>query len=187
MKTNRILIAVDLQRDFIDGALGTAEAVAIVPAAAEKIRACRAAGYPVIATLDTHGANYLATREGRFLPVAHCVRDKDGWQLHPEIAAALGDSMRLCKPSFGSMELPERVRALTGTEGEGAGLTIELIGLCTDICVVSNAMILKAAFPEAELTVDAACCAGVTPEKHRAALETMASCQIVITNWEGET
>ena len=178
MKHDRILIAVDLQKDFIDGALGTAEAVAIVPAAAEKIRAWRAEGYPVVATLDTHGEDYGESREGRFLPVPHCIRGSAGWELDPQIAMALGDGTRLCKPSFGSMELPALVRALTGAPEDGRGLTIELIGLCTDICVVSNAMILKAAFPEADMAVDAACCAGVTPEKHRAALETMASCQI---------
>lgn len=180
MKHDRILIAVDLQKDFIDGALGTAEAVSIVPAAAEKIRAWRAEGLPIVATLDTHAGDYLETREGRFLPVVHCVRDSAGWRLDPAIAAALGDCPRLCKPSFGSMELPALVRELTGEEGDGRGLYVELIGLCTDICVVSNALILKAAFPEADLAVDAACCAGVTPEKHRAALETMASCQIRI-------
>ncbi len=180
MKQDRILIAVDLQKDFIDGSLGTAEAVAIVPAAAEKIRAYRAAGSPVVATLDTHGEDYLDSREGRFLPVVHCVRGTQGWLPDPRIAEALGDSPRLEKPSFGSMELPALVRQLTGAEDGGRGLTIELIGLCTDICVVSNAMILKAAFPEADFAVDPACCAGVTPEKHSAALETMASCQICI-------
>ncbi len=180
MKHDHILIAVDLQKDFIDGALGTAEAVAIVPAAAEKIHAYRAAGWPVVATLDTHGEDYMSGREGRFLPVPHCIRDTAGWLPDPQIAEALGDCPRLCKPTFGSMELPALVRELTGAEGDGEGLAIELIGLCTDICVVSNAMILKAAFPEADLCVDSACCAGVTPAKHRAALETMASCQIRI-------
>ena len=180
MKYDRILIVVDMQKDFIDGALGTPEAVAITPLAAEKLRAWRSAGLPVIATLDTHGEDYLSTREGRFLPVVHCVKGSEGWQLNGEIADALGDGVRLEKPSFGSMELPGLVRELTGAEGDGKSLGIELIGLCTDICVVSNAMILKAAFPEAEMTVDSACCAGVTPEKHRAALETMASCQIRI-------
>ena len=180
MKHDRILIAVDLQKDFIDGALGTAEALAIVPAAAEKIRAWRAAGDPVIATLDTHGADYMETREGHFLPVVHCVRDTAGWRPDPRITEALGDSARLEKPSFGSLELPALVRELTGAEGDGAGLSIELIGLCTDIYVVSNAMILKAAFPEADMAVDPACCAGVTVGKHEAALETMASCQIRI-------
>ena len=180
MNYDRILIVVDMQRDFIDGALGTPEAVAITPAAVEKLRAWRAEGLPVIATLDTHGEVYLSTREGRFLPVVHCVKGTEGWQLNAAVAEALGDGVRLEKPSFGSMELPGLVRELTGAEGDGKGLTIELIGLCTDICVVSNAMILKAAFPEAEMTVDSACCAGVSPEKHQAALETMASCQIRI-------
>ena len=180
MKHERILIAVDLQKDFIDGALGTAEAVAIVPAAAEKIRAWRTAGLPVVATIDTHGEDYMDSREGRFLPVPHCIRDSEGWLPDPQIAEALGDSPRLCKPGFGSMELPALVRELTGAPEDGRGLYIELIGLCTDICVVSNAMILKAAFPEADMAVDPACCAGVTPEKHLAALETMASCQIEI-------
>ena len=180
MKQDRILIVVDMQKDFIDGALGSAEAVAITPAAAKKLRAWREAGLPVIATLDTHGENYLSTREGRFLPVEHCVKGTPGWELNGEIAEALGDGVRLEKPSFGSMELPALVRELTGAEGDGKGLSIELIGLCTDICVVSNAMILKAAFPEAEMSVDSACCAGVTPDKHRAALETRASCQIRI-------
>ena len=180
MKYDRILIVVDMQKDFIDGALGTAEAVAITPAAAAKLRAWRAEGLPVIATLDTHGKDYLSTREGRFLPVEHCIKGTPGWELNEEIAQALGDGARLEKPSFGSMALPALVRELTGAEGDGKGLSIELIGLCTDICVVSNAMILKAAFPEAEMRVDSACCAGVTPEKHRAALETMASCQITI-------
>lgn len=180
MKFDRILIVVDMQKDFIDGALGTPEAAAITPAAVSKLRAWRNEGLPVIATLDTHGPDYLSTREGRLLPVEHCVKDTPGWQLHGDIAMALGEGVRLEKPSFGSMELPGLVRELTGAEGEGRGLSIELIGLCTDICVVSNAMILKAAFPEAEIIVDSACCAGVTPEKHRAALETMASCQIRI-------
>jgi len=175
---DHVLIAVDLQRDFIDGALGTPEAEAIVPAAAEKIRRARELGDVVIATLDTHGEDYLMTREGRWLPVEHCVEGEPGWELHPLIAEALGDAPRLKKRSFGSLELPALVRELTGCEGDGEELAIELIGLCTDICVVSNALIVKAALPEAEVRVDALCCAGVTPENHRAALETMRSCQI---------
>ncbi len=186
MRENRILIVVDMQRDFIDGSLGSGEAEAIVPAAVEKIRAWRDSQAPVIATLDTHSEDYLSTREGRLLPVVHCVKDTEGWQLDPRIAEALGDSARLEKPSFGSMELPVLVRELTGAEGAGAGLYVELIGLCTDICVVSNAMILKAAFPEADLAVDPGCCAGVSVEKHRAALETMASCQIEILDQGGK-
>jgi len=180
MENKRILIVVDMQKDFIDGALGSSEAVRIVPAVVEKIRSARAAGIPVIATLDTHTTDYMQTREGRFLPVEHCIENTDGWQLHPAVAEALGDAPRLKKPSFGSTELPEMVSKLTGAPAPGHGLTIELVGLCTDICVVSNALLLKAVYYEADLLVDAVCCAGVTPEKHAAALETMRSCQIVV-------
>ena len=177
MKERKFLIVVDMQKDFIDGALGTAEAVSIVGKAAERIRDCRAAGYKVIATLDTHGENYLETAEGKKLPVVHCVRNTEGWQLNPEIRDAVGDGMLVEKPTFGSVRLPEILR---GEIEPGDCVTIELIGLCTDICVVSNALLLKANFPEAEIAVSAQCCAGVTPEKHRAALETMKSCQIDI-------
>ena len=177
MKERKFLIVVDMQKDFIDGALGTAEAVSIVGKAAERIRACRAAGYMVIATLDTHGEDYLETAEGRKLPVVHCVRNTEGWQLNPEIRDAVGDGLLVEKPTFGSVRLPEILR---GEIEPGDRVTIELIGLCTDICVVSNALLLKASFPEAEIAVCAQCCAGVTPEKHQAALETMKSCQIDI-------
>lgn len=181
-QNGRILLVVDMQKDFIDGALGTAEAVAIVPAVCAKIRAARAAGDCVLATLDTHSEAYPTTREGRFLPVVHCVKATPGWQLDPAVADALGGAPRLEKPSFGSPALPGTLTALCGISGDGAGWTIEVIGLCTDICVVSNALILKAAFPEADMLVDAACCAGVTPESHRAALTTMQFCQIQVIN-----
>ena len=177
MEEKKILIVVDMQKDFIDGSLGTPEAQAIVPAAAERIRACRRAGYALIATLDTHGTDYMDTSEGRKLPVPHCVRGTEGWRLNPAIAEALGDAALVEKPTFGSVRLPEIVSELA----EGAqALRIELMGLCTDICVVSNALLLKAHFPEAAIAVNAACCAGVTPQKHEAALETMRSCQIDI-------
>lgn len=177
MSEKKVLIVVDMQHDFIDGALGTAEAREIVDRAAEYIRKKRGQGYTVIATLDTHGEDYMKTREGRMLPVPHCIRGTEGWRLHPAIASAVADGLLLEKPTFGSVKLPEIV-----AEGlaEGDGLTVELIGLCTDICVVSNAMLLKARFPEAEISVKADCCAGVTAVKHQAALETMASCQIHI-------
>ena len=177
MKEWKILIAVDLQNDFIDGALGTKEAVAIVPEAAKRIRECREAGYEVYATLDTHGEDYMETREGKRLPVPHCIRNTRGWEINPEIRKALGNSFLVEKPTFGSVRLMEMIR---DSVEPGQKVTIELIGLCTDICVVSNAMLLKAALPEAQVQVSAACCAGVTPEKHRASLETMASCQIDI-------
>ena len=177
MTERKILIAVDLQNDFIDGALGTKEAVAIVPKAAKRIRYCRAAGFEIYATLDTHGEDYMNTREGKKLPVPHCIRNTKGWEINPEIREALGDCTLVEKPTFGSVRLMEMIR---NSVEPGQKVTIELIGLCTDICVVSNAMLLKAALPEAEMQVSAACCAGVTPAKHQAALETMASCQIDI-------
>ena len=177
MKDRRILVAVDLQNDFIDGALGTKEAEAIVPAAAARIREWREAGAEIFATLDTHEENYAETQEGKRLPVPHCIRGTEGWQLNPVIREALGDCILVEKPTFGSIRLPELIREKIG---DGKGATIELIGLCTDICVVSNTLLLKAAFPEATIQVSSGCCAGVTPEKHKAALETMASCQIDI-------
>ena len=171
----KFLVAVDLQNDFIDGALGTKEAVAIVPAAAEKIRNFDG---EIFATLDTHYENYLDTAEGKNLPVAHCIKGTDGWKLNDRIQAALDEKgyTAVEKITFGSVDLPEKIREAAG----GEEFTIELIGLCTDICVVSNALILKANFPETNIAVDPACCAGVTPEKHTAALETMRSCQINI-------
>ena len=177
MTGRKILVAVDLQNDFIDGALGTKEAEAIVPAAAARIREWREAGADIFATLDTHEANYAETQEGKRLPVPHCIRGTEGWQLNPVIREALGECTLVEKPTFGSIRLPELIREKIG---DGKGATIELIGLCTDICVVSNALLLKAAFPEAAIQVSSSCCAGVTPEKHKAALETMASCQIEI-------
>ena len=177
MTGKKILVAVDLQNDFIDGALGTKEAEAIVPAAAARIREWREAGADIFATLDTHEANYAETQEGKRLPVLHCIRGTEGWQLNPVIREALGECTLVEKPTFGSIRLPELIREKIG---DGKGATIELIGLCTDICVVSNALLLKAAFPEAAIQVSSSCCAGVTPEKHKAALETMASCQIEI-------
>ena len=177
MKEQKYLIVVDMQNDFIDGALGTAEAQAITEEAAARIRICREEGYRVIATLDTHETNYPDTAEGRKLPVVHCIRNTEGWKLNPKIQDAIGDGMTLEKPTFGSVRLPEILREETDPEGH---LRIELIGLCTDICVVSNALLLKANFPEAEIAVNARCCAGVTPETHQAALTTMQSCQIDI-------
>ena len=173
----KFLIIVDMQKDFIDGALGSAEAQAVVNNAVKRIRVCREAGYQVIATLDTHEADYMQTAEGKKLPVPHCIRGTEGWELNPLIREAMGNGTLVEKPTFGSIRLPEMLRKRTA---EGDRMTIELIGLCTDICVVSNALLLKANFPEAQIAVNAECCAGVTPEKHRAALETMQSCQIDI-------
>ena len=178
MEKQKFLIVVDMQNDFIDGSLGTKEAQAIVPAVTERIRTLKSEGYVVIATLDTHEENYLDIREGKFLPVRHCIRGTEGWRIRKEVREALGDSTVLVeKPTFGSVRLPDIVREMSGPEGP---CEIELLGLCTDICVVSNAMLLKAAFPETDFAVHADCCAGVTPDKHEAALETMRSCQITV-------
>ena len=171
----KILVVVDMQKDFVDGALGSAEACAIVPAAVKKIEEFEG---KIFATFDTHFENYMDTAEGRKLPVPHCIKDRDGWQLNAGIASALEgkDFTAVEKHTFGSVDLPELIKEYAGADD----FEIELIGLCTDICVVSNALLLKANFPEAPIAVDAACCAGVTPEKHEAALETMRSCQIEI-------
>lgn len=172
----KILIVVDMQNDFINGALGTKEAQAIVPAVIDRINACRKAGWTLIATLDTHGEDYPNTPEGRKLPVPHCIKGTPGWQLNAEVAAALGDGcMRVEKPTFGSTQLPWLIADIAQ---EANGLMIELLGLCTDICVVSNALLLKAHFPDAQIAVRRDCCAGVTPATHEAALATMGCCQI---------
>ena len=171
----RFLIVVDMQKDFVDGALGTPEAVAIVPAVCQKIREFDG---EIFVTYDTHSTDYLNTAEGRKLPVVHCVEDTPGWQLDAAVAAALEGKVytALKKPTFGSTDLPFFISTIAGEEE----ITITLIGLCTDICVVSNALLLKAHFPEMNIAVDAACCAGVTPASHDAALKTMAMCQIDI-------
>ncbi len=171
----RFLIAVDLQKDFVDGALGTAEAQAMIPRAAEKIREFDG---KIFVTLDTHGPDYPDTAEGRKLPVPHCIRGTEGWELAPQIARALEgkDAEFVEKGTFGSVCLPWLLRGAAGEEA----FSVELIGLCTDICVISNALLVKAAFPEAQISADASCMAGVTPELHRAAIAVMKSCQIEV-------
>ncbi|NLL80429.1 MAG: cysteine hydrolase [Clostridiales bacterium] len=168
----KVLIVVDMQKDFVDGALGTKEAEGIVEHVTEKIRNFEG---DLIATYDTHNENYRNTQEGRKLPVPHCIKDTEGWQLDKRVQEALETKgfRAVCKPTFGSVDLVELVREYDTDDTE-----IQLIGLCTDICVVSNALLLKANFPEMKISVDSSCCAGVTPEKHEAALETMRSCQI---------
>ena len=169
----KVLAVVDMQKDFVDGALGTKEAVAILPAVADKIRKFNG---EIFVTLDTHFDNYTETAEGKKLPVPHCVKGTDGWRLDAKVASALEGKKYTAveKNTFGSVDLP----GLIGKAVGGKSFSVEIIGLCTDICVVSNALIIKANFPEAPISVDSACCAGVTPEKHIAALETMRSCQI---------
>jgi len=163
----KTLIVVDMQKDFIDGALGTKEAVAILQNVKRKIADYEAFGGEIIFTRDTHGEDYLETNEGKNLPVVHCVENTEGWQINPELMVK--DAIIVNKPTFGYTKW----RDFNFEE-------VELVGLCTDICVVSNALIIKATYPEIEVTVDASCCAGVTPETHKAALSTMKCCQIKI-------
>ena len=178
-----MLIVVDMQRDFISGSLGSAEARAIVPAVAARIRRAAEEGTQVVFTLDTHDTDYMETREGRFLPVPHCIQGSEGWALEPEIAAECRRGMiSFEKPTFGSTQLAHYIARLAGEQGasDGRGITVELCGVCTDICVVSNALLIKAALPEADLRVQGSLCAGVTPGKHEAALETLRSCQVEV-------
>ena len=170
----KILVVVDMQKDFIDGALGTAEAVAIVPNVISKIKEYAAGD--VFATRDTHKPEYMNTQEGKYLPVEHCIEGTAGWEIEKSISELLEGAVIIDKPTFGSVRLAERLKEISESED----IEIELIGLCTDICVVSNALLLKAFMPEVKISVDVSCCAGVTPEKHQAAIETMRSCQIQI-------
>ena len=172
----KFLIVVDMQNDFIDGALGTKEAVAILPAVKTKIENFEGR---VLFTRDTHETDYLETQEGKNLPVEHCIKGTDGWQIRPELDA-LRKEEAVDKPSFGSVALAQMLKAYDTYEEKIDEIT--LIGLCTDICVISNAMIIKAYLPETPIFVDAACCAGVTPESHERALDTMAICQITTLN-----
>lgn len=174
-----------MQKDFVDGALGTKEAQAIVPAVVQRIEAAKAAGDLILVTLDTHGPNYLQTQEGKHLPVEHCIEGTPGWQLDAAVAAALDDVgpdklVTLQKPTFGAVQLPETLQTLVDLYG--VPKRIEFIGLCTGICVISNVLLTKAAFPEVPIAVDAAACACVTPESHRTALDAMRLCQIEIVN-----
>jgi nicotinamidase-related amidase len=163
MKT---LIIVDMQNDFITGSLGSLECQCIVPAVVARLEKALADGERIIFTRDTHAAgSYLKTNEGRHLPIKHCIYGTDGWKIVADIDVP--DCLHINKPTFGWTYWPNHLFE-----------EIEIVGLCTDICVVSNALILKAEFPEIEITVDASCCAGTTPERHEAALQVMKSCQI---------
>ena len=165
MKT---LIVIDMQNDFIDEALGTQEAQAIVPNVKKKIEEYNAREDAIVFTRDTHFANYLDTNEGKNLPVKHCIMGTHGWEIADGLELKYGRYIN--KPTFGWI-------GWKSFEFENED-EIEIVGLCTDICVVSNALILKAMYPEVKITVDASCCAGVTPESHKAALTTMKMCQI---------
>ena len=173
---NRCLVVVDMQKDFINGALGTPEAQAVLPAVTGRVESFDGT---VVFTRDTHGPDYLQTQEGRLLPVAHCLKGTEGWQLERRLADyAAGHGCPIFdKPAFGSLELADYLRR---SHRERPIDEIVLIGVCTDICVISNALLLKAALPEVPIAVEAACCAGVTPQRHQNALEAMAACQIAI-------
>lgn len=172
----KCLVVIDVQNDFVSGSLGSPEAVEMLPRLLEKIRGFEGA---ILMTQDTHGDDYPDTQEGRMLPVMHCVRGTDGWRF-PEEVEALRESLGARvyeKSAFGSTRLVVDLKRLYDEEELES---VELVGLCTDICVISNALMIKSAMPELPVYVDPACCAGVTPEKHVAALEVMRSCQIIL-------
>lgn len=175
----KVLVVIDMQKDFVDGALGSPEAQAIVPNVAAKVREYAEMGDSLIVyTRDTHFADYMDTREGRYLPVPHCIFETEGWEIVPEVLNYASAVVTFNKETFGYSAIAEEISYIVNGEMDQEIESIEVCGLCTDICVVSNALILKANFPEIPFMVDSACCAGVTPEKHEAALEVMRSCQI---------
>ena len=173
----KLLIVIDMQKDFTTGALGNPETAAVVGNVAEYITKFRNENKDgkLIATLDTHNEDYMNTQEGKKLPVPHCIRGTDGWMLEDAVENALGENcIKLEKITFGAVDLPFAVGRDENIE------EIQLVGVCTDICVISNAMILKAAFPEVPIRIIADCCAGVTPDTHNNALEAMKMCQMEI-------
>ena len=176
----KVLVVIDMQHDFVDGVLGSPEARAIVPAVAAKVAEYAAMEESVILyTRDTHFDNYMETLEGKFLPVPHCIANTEGWQIVPEVFN--GDSEVVDKYTFGCYSLPDEIWSACGMKYNKFDIdSIEFCGVCTDICVVSNVMIAKTVFHETPIIVNSKCCAGVTPEKHEAALETMRSCQIEV-------
>lgn len=176
----KYLVVVDMQKDFITGSLGTKEAEAILPGVIEKVRGFEGR---IIFTRDTHTEDYLETQEGKNLPVKHCIKGEEGWELADGLdAVAQASGWKVYdKPAFGSPELAAYLREEYDKEPEYME-EIELCGLCTDICVISNALMIKAFLPEVPVSVDAACCAGVTPQSHQNALEAMKMCQIEIRN-----
>lgn len=169
---NKVLVVVDMQNDFVNGCLGSEEAREILPNVKKKILEYQKNGDTIIFTRDTHDENYLQSQEGKYLPVLHCICETDGWKIVDGLEVE--GCQYIDKPNFGWVHWD--------TENLSDKDEIELIGVCTDICVVSNALLLKAMYPETHIVVDASCCAGVTPESHRAALFTMKSCQIDVMN-----
>ena len=167
------IVVVDMQNDFIDGSLGTKEAQEMLPRLKDKLKKVVEEGSAeLVFTMDTHGKDYLNTQEGKKLPVEHCIKGTQGWEISPELGEFVAKAKAVVeKPTFGSTELIKHLNAAD---------EVELVGLCTDICVISNALLIKAAYPEMKVSVDAQCCAGVTPESHANALEAMKMCQVEI-------
>lgn len=172
----KILVVIDMQNDFVDGSLGTKEALSIVPKVVKKINEFD--GDEIFVTYDTHHENYLNTLEGEKLPIVHCIEGTHGHRLNAEVKKALTgrNCFEILKAGFGSFSITRGLKE----RYPGEEMQFELVGLCTDVCVVSNALIIRAGYPNARIAVDASCCAGITPETHRAALTTMKSCQIDI-------
>ena len=171
----KALIVVDVQNDFVDGSLGTKDAVEMLPRLIEKLEKISAEGKTdIIFTQDTHGENYLETQEGKLLPIVHCVKKTHGWEIVPDLEEFVEKAREVIeKKSFGSTRLPSLLKPYE---------EVEFVGLCTDICVISNALLVKAFYPEQTVSVDASCCAGSTPENHQKALDVMKNCQCVIKN-----
>lgn len=175
---DKVLIVIDMQNDFVTGCLGSHEAQSIIPAVKEKVEQYDDGDCSIFYTRDTHKKDYLNTHEGKYLPVEHCIENSAGWHIIPELDKQREELYNatniINKPTFGypawGAVLPPYITQ------------IELCGVCTDICVISQALILRALYPEVDIVVDAKCCAGVTPEKHKAALEVMKSCQISVIN-----
>lgn len=176
MDMTKVLIVIDMQNDFVTGTLANEEAQKIVAAIETKIQSCQNDAHPVFFTRDTHGDDYMQTQEGALLPVIHCLKGSEGWQIIDQLKPYVEKDAVLDKPSFGCLELPRWLERKLGEKPK----EVELCGVCTDICVISNAIILKAAFPETKVTVSGDCCAGVTPQSHRNALEAMKACQIIV-------
>lgn len=180
-ETMDVLIVVDMQNDFVTGALGSPEAVEIVPRVVQRVQEGVEKGETVLFTRDTHGADYAGTQEGRKLPVAHCIKGSEGWEIIPQLRPYAPHPID--KPTFGSQALGALLLARDEDlrkQGKPGVEKVTFLGVCTDICVISNALLVKAFLPEAEIVVEADCCAGVTPESHRTALETMKACQITV-------
>ncbi len=176
MQAKKALIVIDMQNDFITGTLANKEAEAILEDVGKQIRKCQDEGTAVFFTRDTHEDDYLQTQEGRMLPVPHCIRGTEGWQIAESLRIYANEENTFDKTSFGSLQLPEQIRKAMG----GVPQELVLCGVCTDICVISNGLILKAAFRQAPVRVLKSCCAGVTPQSHEIAIAAMKACQIII-------